>query len=227
MAVIALVGTPRAWQEVSNLLAAAQHKAQVKFWSMVLEPGEREAGATELVAAAQPFAAQPAVPASDCPLNNTEPQEKQASNKSGASNSRTDSARLQPRQKAQQPAASAPASHGGLMATAPRALTEGGSAEHTYYFKGVPAVPPPSIAKGPLTPPAVIGAVPPEALASRGDSYRMVMIPITDPAAMALFEKENIVQWKLLKKSEESKTSRQRGRLPVGRATVVTTVPAS
>jgi hypothetical protein len=40
MAAIALIGTPRAWQELGNLLEAAQQKAQLKFWSMVMRPAE-------------------------------------------------------------------------------------------------------------------------------------------------------------------------------------------
>lgn len=229
VAVIALVGTPRAWQEVSKLIAAVQHKAQVKFWSMVMEPGERQSGEAQLVAAAQPFVSDAAgVPAANCPLNGAQPQEKRVRANSRMANSRTDSVRLQTRAREQQPAA--PASHAELMAATPRAVIEPADAEHLYYFKKAPAAPaPPSVAKGPLAPPTVIGGVPPEAVASsKGESYRMVMIPVTDPAAIALFAKENVAQWKLLKKLEENKSMRQKVRLSVGRASVVTTaLPAS
>ncbi|MDT5063114.1 MAG: hypothetical protein QOH63_3573 [Acidobacteriota bacterium] len=49
--VVTLGGSPQVWQQLSNLVAAVQHKAQIAFLSMVLSPrtGSDEAQATSLV----------------------------------------------------------------------------------------------------------------------------------------------------------------------------------
>jgi hypothetical protein len=43
--VVTLGGSPQVWQQLSNLIAAVQHKAQIKFLSMVLTP---QTGADEV-----------------------------------------------------------------------------------------------------------------------------------------------------------------------------------
>lgn len=213
---IALVGTPRAWQEVSKLLSLVQHKAQVKFWSMVLQPGERESADRQLIAAARPLSGSVAEhDASNCPSEGSEPQTHQASG-SSKTERRANSASLQPKARAQQwQLENQPTSHASLIARAPKAQSEDDSTEDTHYFRGMPT-PQPVINTASLpSPPVVYGAaaLAPHA-ASKSDAYRFVMIPAIDPAALCLIEKEAVVQLKLIRKSlEDNKLARPKGRL--------------
>jgi hypothetical protein len=215
IAIMALVGTPRAWQEVSKLLAAAQHKAQVKFWSMVLEPGERESASSELVAAADLSAQQPAELASDCAFEHRATRNNLASVKVKAVR-RENSASSQPKARTQkQESDGAPTSHADLIARAPKSEGENSSSEHLQYFRSAPPSPPSSSARSLPAP-----------TASKGDNLRFVLIPVTDPAAMALFEKEKVVELKMLRKTfEDTKLIRQKSRLPVSRGAAI--LPAS
>ena len=227
IAIIALVGTPRAWQEVSKLLAAAQHKAQVKFWSMVLEPGERESASSELVVAAELPSRQSAELASDCAFERRETRDNLATIKVKAFR-RGDSASSQPKTRRQkQEADIAPASHAELIARAPKSEGENSSSEHLHFFRSAPPSPPSSSARSLPAPTAVHSAMPlPPPTASKSDNLRFVLIPITDPAAMALFEKEKVVELKMLRKTfEDGKLIRQKGRLPVSRGAA--TLPSS
>jgi hypothetical protein len=215
VAMIALVGTPRAWQEFSKLLSLVQHKAQVKFWSMVLQPTERESSNTQLIAAARPLDGSAAEIDSNCPSERSEPQIHEASS-SSKTERRANSASPQPKARVQQwQLESRPASHASLLARAPKAQGEDDSTEHPHYFRGAPTTQPLSTAASIPPPPVVYGAAALAPLAvSKSDAYRVVMVPAIDPAAMSLIEKETTVQLKFIRKSlEDSKLSRPKGRL--------------
>ncbi len=47
---VTFAGSPPVWQKLGNLIAAVQHRAQIKFLSMVLSPGTGEAKALEVPA---------------------------------------------------------------------------------------------------------------------------------------------------------------------------------
>lgn len=219
VAMITLVGTPRAWQEVGKLLATAQHKAQVKFWSMVL-PGDRESANAETIAAAQPSEASSAEVASNCPLEGGESRENQVASNSQA-NRRTIPASLQAKAKAQRAPERAPASHGVLTAKALKAVRENSSVERLLHSASMPENQLLGIAESrpPSSPrPGAVVALPAPP-ASNGDSFRYVLIPNVSPAVSALVDKESIVQLKLMRKSfEDNKVIRQKGRFPVSKS---------
>src|SRR5215210_5444198 len=96
VALMVVAGTPRAWQEVNKLLAVVQRKAQAKFWSMVLQPKDRESAGGELIAAAELFELSPAKVDSNCALDRRESQGDQISDSSKAIR-RTASASSQPK----------------------------------------------------------------------------------------------------------------------------------
>jgi hypothetical protein len=213
VALIAVVGTPRAWQEVSKLLAFAQHKAQVKFWSMVMQPEERDSADIALVAAAQTLRD------TACPSERGEeaPQNYQASAKA-----KTDRKALsvQPKARAPQQPEILAAAHPALIARAPKALGEGASLEHVRYFKGVSSVQPPIATENLLATPASPGAPAlPSAAGGKADAFRYVLMPTPDPATMAVFEKDALIQLKVLRKSfEDNKLSRPKSRLRAGKS---------
>lgn len=228
VALVALAGTPRAWQEAGKLLAAVQHKAQVKFWSMVIQPKTRESAGIELVAQAEPFEINAASLDSNCPLEVKAPRSQQA--RSNSQGSKAVSALSQPQQRAQQKTGVAPLSHAGLIAKAlkaPRGDSNADSLRHSrsYTFDArlteVIESHPSLLAfngkqRAPLPP------------AGKGDTYSFVVIPAVSPAvATTLMEKENLLRLKVLRKAiEEPKTIRQKTRLPAVRGTA-TYFPAS
>ena len=218
VALIALVGTPRAWQEVSKLLAAVQHKAQVKLWSTVLQPKNRESADAELIATAQTFATSPAEFESDCPLERSKSQGNQVSS-SSQSGRRADSASTQPKARAQRPSTIAPASHAGLIAKSFKAQRENSSTERLRHYKNIPESQPTAVAgSNPASLSVYSTTALPRPAGSKSDTFRFAMMPAISPVASVLAEKENIVQFKMLKKAlEENKLMRQKGRLPVSR----------
>ena len=211
MAMIALVGTPRALQEVGKLLAVVQHKAQVKFWSMVLQPGEKKASRAETIAAARPLPASSVEVASNCPLPRGESQVRQELS-SRKANRRAATVSFQPK---------AIAPDTGLIARAPKSPRGNSSAERLLHSRSVWQSQPSGIAQVRPPSPSLPGAAAalPHPPTSKSDTFRFVMIPTINHAAVsALTEKEAIVQFKLMKKSlEDNKLIRQKIRFPVSR----------
>lgn len=220
VALVALAGTPRAWQEASRLLAAVQHKAQVKFWSMVMQPKTRQSAGVELVARAEPFEIDAASQDSNCPLESVKPVSHQARSNSKAVR-KVDAASFQSQKGAERQVA--PLSHAGLIAKAlkaPRGDSNTESLRHSRSFA----------LESRLTEvveshPALLAldkSVAPKApAAGKGDTFKFTMLPAGSPAvASALMEKENVLRLKMLRKAvEEPKTIRQKNRPPVVRGT--------
>jgi hypothetical protein len=232
VALVALAGTPRALQEGGRLLAIIQHKAQVKFWSMVLEPkATAESADTQLLATARPLA-RPITLESNCPLQAAESQVTQQARSNSRAGLKADTV-SRPKAGTRQQMVSAPSSPAGLMAANGKALFERSRAPQPQlrHLKRLPAHPPVAITE---TVPATLAlqkaAV--ESLptaAGRPDTFRFVMAPAVNPVASVLVEKENIIQLKMLRKSfEDSKQPRhkEKGRLPIGRG-VPSYVPAN
>ncbi len=213
VAMIALAGTPRAWREVGKLLAVAQHKAQVKFWSMVL-PGERESAGAEMIAAAEPLESSSVEVASNCPLQRGE-SENQASSRFNTNRRTTTPASVRSQARAQREADSTPASHAGLIARALKAPRGDGSAESLLRSRTVWERQASAIAvnvPAPLVMPnaATLPHQPP----SKDNTFIFVMPPPASPAT-SLVEKEAVIQFRLMKKSVEAgKLLRQKGRFP-------------
>ncbi|MDT4899028.1 MAG: hypothetical protein QOH25_4105 [Acidobacteriota bacterium] len=220
VAVMVLAGTPRAWQEVNKLLAVIQHKAQAKFWSMVLQPKERESADGEMVAAAQLFETIPAKLDSNCPLDRQESQGEQAASSSKAGR-RTDSASAQPKARAPRQTASAPSSHASLIAKSFKALREKSNVEFLVHFRSIPESQRSEVIaeSSPASLPLPRAAALPHPPASKSDTFRFVMIPAINPVASSLVEKESLLQLKMLKKTiEENKWIRQKDRPKVRNA---------
>ena len=218
VALMALAGTPRAWQEVNKLLAVVQRKAQAKFWSMVLQPKDRQFADGELVAAARSFEISPAKLDSNCTLDSRESQGGQVSSRSKVIR-RIDSASSQPKKSARRQTATVPSSDAGLIAKSFKAQHEKSNKELLRHFRSFSESQPSAVAKSSLAPlsPRSASALPHPA-ASKGDTFRFVVIPATSPVASSLIEKENMPQLKMLKKTlEDNKWIRQKGRFPVSR----------
>lgn len=215
VAMIALAGTPRVWQEVSKLLAVAQHRAQVKFWSMVL-PGERESGEGELIAAADPMEFASAEDASTCPLQRGAAKENLALSNS-KQNRRTTPTAIQAQDRAR--TENSPASHAGLIARALKA--QRGDAESLLRSRNVWVSQPTAIAaNNPASLVLPSAATLPHQPASKSDTFRFVLMPPASPVTSSLVERETAFQFKMLKKSlEAGKLLRQKGRLPVSSGT--------
>lgn len=209
VAAIALVGTPRAWQEMSNLLAAAQQKAQLKFWSMVMRPAEPVE--VELVTAAESEEAAPAHVASNCSLEreSVEPAGYGEARKAGpaAARPKASARRERPSSDLQ-----------GLIAHARKkapvidkesielALRLGGLEERDFEFSEIGGELPARVAK------AKQHARP---VPAPGDTLSFVQVPDVAPVAAALSDKEATYQFKALKKAlMDNKALRQRGRVP-------------
>jgi hypothetical protein len=227
VAIVALAGTPRAWQEAGKLLAVVQHKTQVRFWSMVLQPKNSESAGAELVAAAQPFETDPASLDSNCPLEQRESQGHQVWNYSKTAR-RIESTSSRPQAEAQRPSAVAPLSHAGLIAKALKAPRGDSRAESLRHSRSIMESQPFEVSE---SRPAVLARhsapAAPRPPASMGDTYTFVMLPAISPVASALVEKENVVQFKMLKKTfDEHKLIRQKGRLSAIRG-VMTFLPST
>ena len=212
MAAIALVGTPRAWQEIGNLLETAQQKAQMKFWSLVMRPAEP--AEVELVVED----AAPARHVSPCPDERNQEHLELASYR-------------EPRRpkavvRRQRPEARAQ----GLIAHArkpridkesvERAILEG-LKDSDFDFKEIAeSVPAPRPAHGAR---AVRRAAP-----APPDTLSFVQLPPVAPVAASLSEKEATYQFKLMKKALIDNRLLQRqpkGRFPAVRVNAA--VPAS
>jgi hypothetical protein len=218
LAALALAGTPRAWQEASKLLAVLQHKAQVKFWSMAMQPKNRESADTELIAAVQLVESSPAELDSNCPLEQKESPANRVAGNSQAGR-KLDSASLRPQARTERQSAEAvPLSHAGLIAKALKAPRGDSNAESLRHSRSIPEIEPSEIAVGRSELLALHGspvAAPRPAAGKKEDTFRFVMIPAPNAAPIPL-TKEAIVQFKLLRKAvEEPKTIRQKNRPPV------------
>jgi hypothetical protein len=221
MAAIALVGTPRAWQEIGNLLEVAQQKAQMKFWSMVMRPaGPAE---VELIAAEE---AAPAHFVSPCPDENSWENLEAVSYREP----RRATTPAPSRQRATARRQRAEAGTQALIAHALKAPAVKESVERALQLEGLKdadfefsevaeTVPAPQ-------PACRVKAVP-QPRATPADTLSFVQLPPMAPVATAFSEKEVTYQFKLLKKTlnENKLLLRQRGRLPAVR--VSTSFPAS
>ena len=226
MAAIALIGTPRAWQEIGNLLAVAQQKAQLKFWSMVMKPaGPAE---VELIAVAEtPEFGIPGRGVSPCPnednwaRENLEPV-------SYREVRRVSSAAAPSRPKAsarrQRPEAGISS---GLIAHARKAPAQKENVECPFDLKDKKDKDDSDfefveVAENLPAPKAM-----PHTRAIPVDTLTFAQLPTVAPVATAFSEKEVAYQFKLLKKTlnENRLILRQRGRLPAVRVT--TSFPAS
>lgn len=217
VAMIALAGTPRVWREVGKLLNVVQHKAQVRFWSMVLPDGRESAG-SEIIAAAESSESSPVEVASNCPLQRGESWENQASSGSKA-NRRM--ASVQSQAKAQRETDTAPASHSSLIARALKAPRGDSGAESLLRARSVWERQATAIAENHLASPALPSAATlPHLPAGKENTFIFVMPPPAAPATSSLIEREAVIQFKLMKKSVEAgKLLRQKGRLPVAGGT--------
>ena len=218
---ITLVGTPRAWQEIGNLLATAQHKAQVKFWSMVL-PAGRESADAETIAAARRLEASATEVASNCPVEGGKVWEDQVAGGSRA-NRRTAPISFQPKARAQRPPAAVPtASHGVLIAKALKTQRGNGGAESLLHSANLPENHPLGFAESHPSsvprPGALVAALPKPPVGGK-DTYRFVLIPNANSVVPALIDKENIVHLKQMRKAfEDNKALRQKSRFPLSRS---------
>ena len=218
MAAMALIGTPRAWQELGNLLEAAQQKAQMKFWSMVMQP----AGPVEVeLVAAEEAATEHEV--SPCLKSNREKLEAVS-----YTEPRRRATLAPPRPRAASRRRRAGAGTQALIAHALKAPAVKESVERALRLEGlkdsdfaftevaetVPAPKPACAAK------AVARVTP-------ADTLSFVQLPPMAPVAAAFSEKEVTYQFKMLKKTlnETKLLLRQRGRLPAVR--ISTSFPAS
>jgi hypothetical protein len=228
VSLVALAGTPRAWQEAGKLLSAIQHKAQVMFWSQVLQPKARESSVgSELVASARAVEMSPAGVDSNCPLNHVESRDKQAAANSKAGR-RVASASVQSKASARAQGVEAdslvaPNSHADLIAGAYKALRENSSVdqlrrlERIQERRGLSGIAM-SRPAPPALPAVVTSALPHPSAANKTENFKFVMIPAISPVASALVEKENVVQFRMLRKTiEDSKLMRQKNRLPLSR----------
>lgn len=228
VALVALAGTPRAWQEAGKLLAAIQHKAQVMFWSQVLQPKTRESAGSELVASARPAQMSPAAFDAGCPLTRAEPRDRQSaiSFKAGR---RASTAVVQPKGASRVRGMEAdnliaPNSHADLIAGTYKALREKSAVEELRRFERIQERRASGIAMSSPAPPAMptmvtpAPALPHSSAASKAENFKFVMIPSISPVASALIEKENVVQFRMLRKIiEDSKQMRRKNSLPVSR----------
>jgi hypothetical protein len=221
VAVIAIAGAPRVWQEAGKLLALVQHKAQVKFWSMVLQPKTRESAGTALIASAQPFETSPANFNSVCPLHDVESLGAQVWSRSKQTR-KVNSASVESKARAQQPAALEPLSHAGLIAKALKAPRGDSRTESLRHSRSTFELQPSEIAEiraEALARHCVTVAPYPPSI--KADTFKFIVLPSVTPVASTPKEKEAIMQFKLLKKtSEEPKLIRQKTRIPVSRGAV-------
>lgn len=196
MAAIALVGTPRAWQEIGNLLEAAQQKAQLKFWSMVMRPSAT--AEVELVAAED---STPAHGVSPCPREGGREESLKLVSYKEPRRPRASSARR--RQRTQ-------ADSGALIAHAPKAPAVKESVERALRLE--------RLKDADFDFHEVAETVPaPRPRPAAADTLSFVQLPPAAPVAVAFSEKEVACQFRLLKKTlnENKLLLRQRGRLPV------------
>jgi hypothetical protein len=217
VALIALAGAPRVWQEAGKLLALVQHKAQVKFWSMVLQPKTRESAGTVLVASAQPFETSHATLNSVCPLHDVESQGHQVWNNSKPTR-RTDSASAESKAEAERPMVVTPLSHAGLIAKALKAPRGDSHAESLRHSRSTFELQPSEIAESRS---ALLARHSPAIYSPtiKADTFKFIVLPAISPVASTPTRKETIMQFKLLKKtSEEPKVIRQKTRIPVSRS---------
>ncbi len=203
MAAIALIGTPRAWQELGNLLEVAQQKAQMKFWSMVMRPaGPAE---VELIAAEE---AAPAHYASPCP------DERNQEKLELVSYSVPRKPRATARRQRTQPRAQGLIAHALRKTQADteiveRAILEGLKDANFNFSEIAENVPEPQ--------PARAAKAVPHAHSAPANTLSFAPLPPMAPVAAALSEKDVTYQFKLMKKSlidNRILQRQQKGRFP-------------
>ncbi|HEY0380385.1 MAG TPA: hypothetical protein VGC87_25960 [Pyrinomonadaceae bacterium] len=223
VAAIALVGTPRAWQGLGDLLSAAQQKAQFKFWSMVMRPSSGPAE-VELVAVAETagqdalsaHGVSPCTPGRDELLENFEP----ASYREVRRAASPAPSRPKAYTRRQRPEFGSLIAHAGRQAPSekegvepPRVFKEKKDSDFEFL----------EVAENLPAPKAA-----PRARAMPVDTLTFAQLPAVTPVAAAAFsEKEVVYQFKLIKKplNENCPLLRQRSRLPAVR--IATSFPAS
>ena len=213
MAAIALIGTPRAWQELGNLLEVAQQKAQMKFWSMVMRP----AGSAEV----ELVAAEDAVPArhvKPCPDERNQEHFELVSYREPR-RAKTVARRQRTEARAQGLIAHARRTVPADTVIVERAILEGLKDANFDFSEVSKSVPAPQPARG------VKAAAHPRPAAP--DTLTFVQPPTMAPVAAAMSDKDVTHQFKLMKKalSENRILQRPRNRLPAPK--VNTFVPAS
>ncbi|HWS98700.1 MAG TPA: hypothetical protein VN256_00415 [Pyrinomonadaceae bacterium] len=219
MAAIALIGTPRAWQEISSLLSAAQQKAQLKFWSMVMRPDEP--AEVELIAVAEEV--NPAHGVSPCSEernwtrgNFEAVSYRQVRRAAGPAASRPKASARRQRSEARTLIAHARKAPAGKDSVERRIREKKEKKDFDFDFSEVAE-------NLPAPKPA------PRARPIAVDTLTFAQLPPVAPVAAAAFsEKEVVYQFKLLKKTlnDNKLLPRQRGgRLPAVRVT--TSFPAS
>lgn len=228
VALVVLAGTPRAWQEASRLLAAVQHKAQVRFWSLVLPAKASESANLQLLASAQHFETNARTIESTCPLESgTKRSNLARGNSTGARRAETVS--FQSEGKAEREVA--PLSHTDLIAKALKAPRGDSHAESSRHSRSMAVEA--RLSELAENHPALVtleakalAPLPPAAF--KDENFKFVVMPVVSPSvATALIEKENVMRLRVLRKAiEEPKTIRQKTRIPVVRGTV-TYFPAS
>jgi hypothetical protein len=117
----------------------------------------------------------------------------------------------------------APNSHADLIAGAYKALGEKSAVEELRRFEKIQKRRAAGIAMSRPAPPAVptvvaASALPHPSAASKAENFKFVMIPAISPVASTLVEKENIVQFRMLRKTlEDNKLMRRKNSLPLSR----------
>lgn len=225
VALVVLAGTPRAWQEASRLLAAVQHKAQVRFWSLVLQPKTRESANQQLLASAQTLEINAPGLESACPLETGTTR----SNLARSHSQGTRKAAFQSQGKTARVVA--PLSHTDLIAKAQKAPRGDSSAESLRHSRNLSLES--SLSEIVESHPALVALeakaeASPAPAANKDETFNFVVVPAAGPAvASALMKKENVMRLKMLRQAiQEPKTIRQKNRVPVVRG-AVTYFPAS
>jgi hypothetical protein len=119
----------------------------------------------------------------------------------------------------------APNSHADLIAETYKALREKSAVEELRQFERIQERRASGIAMSRPAPPAVptvvvasSSALPHPSAASKAENFKFVTIPAISPVASALIEKENVVQFRMLRKAiEDNKLMRRKNSLPVSR----------
>ena len=214
VAVVALAGTPRVWNEAGKLLAIVQHKAQVKFWSMVLGPGAQESSSVELVANNSSSKMRSTEASLNCDL---EDGSRPANLAKAAKSGQRDSIRRDSRGKARQKTAGATVFSDALIAKALKTPREGNGSESFRHIRYISESEPSLLAERSLTPIVLDGlAALPQQSWNEGNSLRFVMAPATGRLASTLGEKDAFLLLKTIKKAvEDNKLARPkvRGRM--------------
>src|SRR5688572_9928186 len=211
VAIVAPAGSPRVWTEAGKLLAIVQHKAQVKFWSMVLEPGAQRSSNVELVATAFSSKTGPAESASNCHLE----EGNRPVNRVVVARANRGSIRQESRGNASQRNARSSAFSDALIAKALKTPRANGSSESFRHTRSIAESDEPLLAERSLTPVVLDGlAVLPQPSWNDEKSFRFMLAPTAAPLTSTLNEKDSVLILKTIKKAlEDHKLARPKGRV--------------